>query len=73
MAIMPRPSLTDILERLRDLEIDYLYFFEALMRDADDPVARDLCLKLVHIFGLTPALHAEVEQKFGPSRAKPSA
>lgn len=65
MAIMPRPSLTGILERLRDLEIDYLYFFEALMRNADDPAARDLCLTLVHIFGLTPALHSEVEQRFG--------
>ena len=65
MAIMPRPSLTGILERLRDLETDYLYFFEALMRNADDPVARQLSLKLVHIFGLTPALHARVEAMFG--------
>jgi acyl-CoA synthetase (AMP-forming)/AMP-acid ligase II len=65
MAIMPRPSLTGILETLRDLETDYLYFFEALMRSADDPAARQLSLKLVHIFGLTPARHAEVEATFG--------
>ncbi|MBT7645860.1 MAG: acyl--CoA ligase, partial [Rhodospirillaceae bacterium] len=65
MAIMPRPSLTGILERLRDQEIDYLYFSEALMRQGDDAAARACGLKLVHIFGLTPALHAEVEQRFG--------
>ena len=65
MHIMPRPSLTGILERMRDLEIDYCYFFEALMKQAESPAERAVGLKLVHIFGLTPSLHPELERRYG--------
>ena len=65
MHIMPRPSLTGIVERLHDLAIDYCYFFEALMKQPPGPLDRDCGLKFVHIFGLTPSLHAELEKRFG--------
>ena len=65
MHIMPRPSLSGIVERMRDLAIDYCYFFEALMKQAEGPLDRDCGLKLVHIFGLTPSLHAVLERRFG--------
>lgn len=65
MHIMPRPSLTGILERMTKLEIDYCYFFEALMKQAESPAERAVGLKLVHIFGLTPALHPELERRYG--------
>jgi len=65
MHIMPRPSLTGILERMTNLQIDYCYFFEAMMKQGESPAERAVGLKLVHIFGLTPSLHAELERRYG--------
>lgn len=65
MHIMPKPSLTGILERMRDLKIDYCYFFEALLKQPESPAEREAGLKFVHIFGLTPSLHHELERRFG--------
>ena len=65
MVIVPQPSLSTVLERMRRYEVDYCYVFEALLKRPESPAEQAAGLKLVHIFGLTPSLHAELERRFG--------
>ena len=59
-----RPSVTKFLDWVRQYDIEYCFYFEALYKiperedDADNP------LKCIHLFGFNKTNHADLERRF---------
>jgi long-chain acyl-CoA synthetase len=63
--ICSKPSVAKFAHWLRDLQIDYCWYAEPLFKAPPEEGELKAALKLIHIFGFSPANHAALQLRYG--------